>query len=671
MSLFRHRLVGVSIAVVLGLSSLGAIAHSAQAADPTDQISIDANTTTWRLLAGYVEVDNSQTLTVTNTGSTTIASFQCEVPATSQLWGKVFPGWPNTELKPAQTAPVTVTPLRGLPAGTDLTGDISCSTSGGGADTISIHLLVVDQPSIGDLTLDGATGVGQPDPATGAYGSSIVQVGQELTVSVAQDDIIPANAPVTVNWFCGTTSLGTATALIDEYSSDPSASYVVQPKDVGCALTATASVTAAGQTVSSASSSVITVPALALDGGDKYPDYAQEPSWVLLKGYDAAAQTLGTYVVTNWGSAAVTGLACSVTADPDSSSIASTIIVKQPDANVAAQAATTVQLAPIAGLPVGSYSSQLSCQDSTGTALSTNDVSVDVIDTPELDLYVSSGQIGDTLEAIGLTVPDGTDVTGYRWVCLGAAGVVSAAPNNQGTSSYGLTPADAGCNLAVQGTISLAGYDAVTSQSDPVLIAPVTFAGSTAWKTTLGYDLLAVAPVTQEVVLTNQGSQPVTDLEFSPSASGIVLPFAAPAVSDLAPGASTTVLIGFPSTPLGAGDHVLSLNLSYTVGDTDYTDVIYSEISVDDGIAPIAYIQPSDGTATTRRDVTPAPGGSTPEPGTSTPAVSSSGSNGTVSVSTGGSVVSGTGSTWSGAAASVGAVALLALGGFLLRRRTR
>ena len=593
MALFRRRLTGMSIAIVLGLAGLGALPGPAQAADPT-------------------------------------------------------------------------TPV---------------SSSG------------ADQSAIGALTLTGFTGVGDWNSTTQSYASNVIQVGDTLEATVAQDGTSPQDSPVTVQWFCGTTSLATTQAYLDEYATDPSASYVVQPKDVGCVITAKASISAAGQTISTAASVPVTVQALALGEGYVYPNYPLTPYWGLLKGYDASAQTLGTEVVTNWGTTTLTGVTCSVAPAQSGSSTVATTIVKQPAASLAAQAATTVQLLPAAGLPVGSYQDQLTCQDSTGSVVSDGNISVDVVATPELDLFTDQGQIGDTLQAFASPIPSDAAVSNYQWVCLDDKGNASKAANDQGTDSYTVTSADIGCNLAVRAAITVSGYAPVTGQSDPSPVGSIAISGDLEWNTSVGYDPTAVSPATKDVVLTNEGSQAVTNLAFVLSDSHIVQSVALPASATLAAGASVTVPVGFPSTPLGPGDHAIPLGLTYSVGGVDYSDNIYTMVKVDDGIPPIEPIQPTDGTVTRPADEPPAPGdtassgstpggttsggttpggstsgsgSSTPGSGTTTSAGSSAAAHGTVSVSTGGSTVS----TRSGAATVFGALALVAVGVALLRRRT-
>ena len=643
---------GISVRATVAPGTSGVVTKSSSPVKVIygDYFGASSNSASWSLLTGYDATKQSQVVKLENSGLDDITSdITCAFQTGSYYTMK---GTATVEkhaaIAPGSTVTVTITPEGKLPAGTDQRGQVVCSTDRGSI-TIGTSIVVSDTPVMGQVYIYDTSGssVNGLNSETGEYDIDLAQVGD--SVSANMFEVVPSGADISWKWFCSTKELGEGSVSSGRLSS----TYVVRPGDVGCELSAQAFMTVSGKDYSSDPSSTITVAALSLtSGGDDYPDYPYSPRWVLYAGYDASKLNPGSLVLTNWGTTAVSDLTCSL---PDDAMFS---VVTEPASSVDPTKATVMQLKPKDGLSVvdpsasRASSQQVVCVDKKDGLQLSATASAPVYGAPVVTSTLSgTPQVGETVKAETLTlIPADADLT-YKWMCQKSDGTTPDAPNNTSTATYEVKANDIGCNLFV--TITASDGTATSSDaSSTYLVSTVSMSDTDDWYVTPGYTASDLKPESQQVTITNNGKETLTNVSYACSAKTTLsakstgLKCILPSAKTLAPGQSVTATLT-PQLGLEAGIYSWELSTTYTEKGRPVTVSDGFSITVD-GSTPIQWIEPTNGVKTPVQSSTGGNGG-TGDNGTGTGGTGGNGGTGTGDNGTGnGGSGTGTGGTGTG-----------------------
>jgi len=577
----------------------------------------------WALVQGYDITKQAQVVELQNTGLDDITSpITCAVSSTSTMKATVSVGT-YAAIAPTSSVAVTITPEDKLPAGTNQSGTVVCSTNATSV-TIPIQIKVGAAPVLGDVSMNvTSSSVYGVNPSTGQYDVAYAQVGSNVTASLSSSQAISDGAQISWKWFCGTTSLGTGTVSADQTAS----TLTVLPENVGCGdLSAQASMTVGGTQYQSNPSPTVKVSALSLTtGGDNYPDYPYDPSWTsLYTGYDVSKLNAGTLILTNWGTATISNLTCTT---PNNTSFD---IVTQPASSLDAQKATAMQIKPKAGLSAQSYFQQVICMDTANGVELAGSARATVTNAPTVSVSVDGAvQVGQTVAASVRVLPDNASLT-YRWFCQNSDGTRTAPKNASTAANYTITSADIGCNLGVTVTAT-DGTATATGSSSTSLVPTVSITGADSWYgMPIGYTAANVNPASDKVTITNNGTTALTNVSFECPlpANNPALTCTPPTATTLDPGQSVTATIT-PQLGLAQGTYGGDFSVTYTEKGRPVT--LDDSVTITVVPAPIAWIEPTNGTKTPASNPSGTP--STPSnPGgssTGTPGGSSTGTPGT------------------------------------------
>ena len=585
----------------------------------------------WSLLTGYNVTEQSQVVELKNTGIEDITSpitckFQTdeENTMTGQVSVEAF-----SAIAPTSTVKVTITPADRLPAGTNQSGEVVCSTATG-STIIPTSIVVKDAPVLGAVDIaDSSSSVSGLDSNTGKYDIPLAEVGDSVKASLSSDQVVTNGAPISWKWFCGTKELGAGSVDASQLNS----TYVVQRADVGCELSAQASITVNGTAVNSDPSSTIKVAALSMaTGGDQYPNYPYAPRWSLYSPYDASGLALGTLVVTNWGTTDVNDLSCSL---PDDTVFD---VLTRPEASLQHGNAVAMQLRPKSGLPVnssdnGSTFQSVVCTDQANGIQLTSYASVSVVDSPVVSAYVDgTRQVGQTVQARTITLmPENATLT-YEWMCQKSDGTTPAAPNNKSTADYTIGVNDIGCDLFAKVTATVGDASASDTTSDAI-IPSVSITGADSWIVPASYTATDFTPATDQITIKNNSTtETLTNVSFACPVLTSTTPLPAnnpgvkcdvPSVTTLAPGASTTVTIT-PQLGLSAGSYDGQFSVTYTEKGRPVT--LSDDVDIQVGsVTPFELIQPTNGQQTPVESPSATPSGTPSGNPSSTPSTNPSG----------------------------------------------
>ena len=592
---------GVSVQVTVAGGNPGAITTSSSQVKVIygDHFAAQSSAS-WSLLTDYDVTQQSQVVELKNTGLEDIKTpitcgFQTDAYYT--MTGKATVE-DFTAIAPTSTVKVTITPADKVPVGSQ-SGKVVCSTATGSA-TITTSIVVKDAPNLGPVSISTSSGTYGLNSETGEYDIRLAEVGGGVEASLDSDQVVSNGAPITWKWSCGSKDLGQGAVALDQLSS----TYQVQPGDVGCELSAQASMTVDGKAYSSDKSSTIKVASLSLtDGGDNYPDYPYSPDWKLYKGYDAKGLGYGTVVVTNWGTTDVTDLSCTL---PDNTLFD---VVTNPGATLGATKAVAMQLLPKSGLPVIDADSsegtqQIVCTDKANSLQLTSYATVSVRDTPIVNASVDGvRQVGQTVNVTTTVQPENALAT-YEWMCQKSDGTTPDAPNNNSTVDYTITSADIGCALFAKVTVKV-GDASASDVTSAAIVPSVSITGADSWIVPANYTASDFTPASDQVTIKNNGTQQLTDIAIQcPVLMGTV-PLPAnnpgvkcdiPSVTTLAPGASTTMTIT-PQTGLAQGGYSGALSVTYTENGRPVT--LSDGVSIAVGsVTPFPWIEPTNGEKT-------------------------------------------------------------------------
>jgi len=597
---------GVSVTATVAAGTDGAIPKSSGTVKVVagDQLFfVNANSVDWRVLEGYT-ADQAKIVQLQNRGTAPVdvSTITCGfvTDSYSPMNGTVTMPKGVTSIAPQATIDLTVTPKLGLTAGETQDGTVRCTTTNYGAASFYPSITVADKASLGDVDIDNNSSI----PAMGlnagtkAYDVPLAQVGDYLEASVDPDAVFPGDSLISWQWYCNDESLGQGT-LSTDYNGASVSTLEVVPKDIGCVLTAKASITVNGKKLESTSQKM-TVIGLSLAEGDGFYPYYDDPSWTgskaLFKGYAADSVQPGTLVLTNWGDSSASGVTCTL---PNKSSFT---ISKEPTMPLAKQTATTVQLKPAAGLAPNAdrntvYEEAVTCTDSANGVQWSADADVHVAGNLEIanSSFTSAPQVGTTVQVDVTTVPDGANVT-YEWVCRDGD-ASTPAPNNTSEKSYIVNIKDVGCMLGVNMTATKAGLDPVSaSNTAGTVVQTVSSSGSPHWYETVGYTAADLTPSSDKITFTNNGTAALSGLKITCDpmmGASDGLGCSVPAKTTLAAGESVAVTFT-PQPGLAVGDYNRTAAVTYTENGASVTVSEDAYFSVDPP-APFAWIEPTDG----------------------------------------------------------------------------
>ena len=444
---------------------------------------------------------------------------------------------------------------------------------------------VLATPALADDTITGKIDL-QVDGKDYTEGM-VAQVGQ--TIKATQTSTAGSDATIEWTWFCGNERLG------DEWGYGTSSSYIVTPDNIGC-TPGTIHVGSSVNGVVFASEDVPITP-VSVSSGPQYTDFKNNPSWVVLQGYDPATLTAGTVVVTNWGSTPIDGLSCSIA--PAKGSTSHFVIVTKPKSSLAAGEATIVQILPaagVAGTDTGTTISEvLTCTTSGTTKWATpTDATVRLVvySKPFVDINAYELQVGTVLDDSTVTVFPAADSVTYEWYSQTADGKKTTLSD---ATSYTIATSDVGKTLRLTATATIPGFDPISDDKELGVVPPLAVTEDEYWYVPYGYSASDLKPEAAAVTFTNYGTTAITGIKITcDSESPALVCGSIPDVTEIGPGKSLPAITVTPQV----GQNIASYYAMISLNNEDSSVSSYSFTSLTVGPAPFDWIQPVESTST-------------------------------------------------------------------------